>query len=285
MFLLDIAVGYAFDFLISHAKGGKTGLSYYIDKKADEDILIFGSSRAQHHYDPFYIEDSLGLKCLNCGLDGNGIVAAYARYLQILERNNPKVVIYDVQPSYDYLSGDNVKFLDALKPFCREKQIKSIFERFEVKQEMVKMKSNMYCFNSRIIDYLLDFAFLRDINKGYSPYKGSLNVEKIEESETTEDYVCDVDEIRLNLMEDFIEESKKRDVKLFFFVSPTLSNTADSINYQPVMNLCEKHNVQFMDFRTLVSEPACFQDYSHMNVNGVAQYMPLVVETIRKGMN
>ena len=57
--VIDAALGAGFRYLVPHAKGGDTGRIEYICHRTSEDLLIFGSSRAVHHYDPFLLEDSL----------------------------------------------------------------------------------------------------------------------------------------------------------------------------------------------------------------------------------
>ena len=105
MFILDRGFGLAMKYLQDHAKGGYVGHHNYILHQANEDILIFGSSRAIHHYNPQIIEDSLGMSCYNCGQDGNGIVLFYGWWQMIKERYQPKMIVYDVNPSFDLLIG------------------------------------------------------------------------------------------------------------------------------------------------------------------------------------
>ena len=73
MVSLDVVVGVLSDYLVTNAKSGATQKSEYICEKTKEDILIFGSSRAVHHYNPLIIQDSLNMTCYNCGYDACGM--------------------------------------------------------------------------------------------------------------------------------------------------------------------------------------------------------------------
>ena len=77
--IVDVAVGKTFSYLLDHVKGGDNGRNNYICDSLRTDILVFGSSRAIHHYNPLILTDSLGLSCYNCGQDGNGSILNYAR--------------------------------------------------------------------------------------------------------------------------------------------------------------------------------------------------------------
>lgn len=65
----------------------------FISDEVDANILIFGSSRAAHHYVPSILSDSLDMSCYNCGMDGNGIIYGYGKLKTITARYYPKIVI------------------------------------------------------------------------------------------------------------------------------------------------------------------------------------------------
>ena len=65
MVVVDVCIGYAFGYLASHPKGGDNARNNYICESTHEDILIFGSSKAIHHYNPLIFSDSLKMSCYN----------------------------------------------------------------------------------------------------------------------------------------------------------------------------------------------------------------------------
>lgn len=153
--LMDVSFGYICRYLNSHAKGGDTQNHYYIAKECDKDILIFGSSRCSHHYVPKIIEDSLGMSCYNCGVDGNGIIYLYSRLLMMTNRYIPKVIIYDIQQNFDVEVGDNMRYLGWQKRFYDQSGLKEVFKMVN-SMEQYKMWSQLYRYNGDFIQMLSD---------------------------------------------------------------------------------------------------------------------------------
>ncbi|MCD8290157.1 MAG: hypothetical protein LUC91_01490 [Prevotella sp.] len=117
--ICDFAIGFIGGKLVENAKGGDTKRKYSIANNTNEEFLIFGSSRAIHHYDAEILEDTIGMSVHNCGFQGNGIICAYGFYKMITERYYPKVMVYEITPSFDYLVGDNHKYLGELHYFYK----------------------------------------------------------------------------------------------------------------------------------------------------------------------
>ena len=115
---IDVLTGLVCSRLTAMARGGDTARNEYICNGTSEDILVMGSSRAIHHYNPAVIDTVTGMSCYNCGQDGNGVILNYGRLHMILQRYRPRVIIYDVMPEYDLLAGDdNRKYLGWLRPY------------------------------------------------------------------------------------------------------------------------------------------------------------------------
>ena len=98
IFLLDRSLGYLMQHFYEKQPQGETAITTYAIEKAKEDIIIFGSSRASHHYDCKVFQDSLGLSCFNAGKDGMTIIYASTILPVITERHKPKLIILDVNP-------------------------------------------------------------------------------------------------------------------------------------------------------------------------------------------
>ena len=112
----DQSLGLACRYLNSHAKSGDTAKHYYIADQCNEDILIFGSSRAEVTYDPQIIKDSLGLTAYNCGSANSSIILQYGRLSMITQRYCPKLVILDMTTYFDIEKNDVKDELNYIQP-------------------------------------------------------------------------------------------------------------------------------------------------------------------------
>ena len=57
--LVDFTSGKIFGYIRAHAKGGATYRDKYICDEVESDILMVGSSRCEHHYNPILFEDEI----------------------------------------------------------------------------------------------------------------------------------------------------------------------------------------------------------------------------------
>ena len=149
----------------------------------NEDVLIFGSSRAIHHYNPQIITDSLGLTCYNCGQDGNGIIFFYGLWQMIKEHHKPMIIIYNVCTGFDLYEGEsNQRYLGWLRADYDRPSIKSIFTAIEPTEEN-KMMSMLYRHNSKFMQVLTDYfhPIFGIEGNGYLPMKGEMDRMKIKD--------------------------------------------------------------------------------------------------------
>lgn len=271
--IIDIIAGLLFPFLVSNAKGGDNWRNNYICNDTREDVLIFGSSRAIHHYNPSIISDSLNMSCYNCGQDGNGIILNYARYNLILQRYTPKIIIYDIQSSFDLISGDdNHKYLKWLKAYYDKDGIPQIFESVD-KTEKYKMMSNLYRYNSSFIQIVSDCIRPQQSSgeKGYRPLLGEMDRMKISKKKDIYNNVI-YDSLKLSYINKFINANKN--VMVVFVISPTW-NGLDSLQYYPIKKICEEKGLLFINFandQKYMYNYKYFKDGAHLNSVGADEF-------------
>lgn len=275
MFLLDRGFGLAMKYLQDHAKGGYVKHHNYILHQANEDILIFGSSRAIHHYNPQIIEDSLGLSCYNCGQDGNGIVLFYGWWQMLKERHVPKIIIYEITPDFDVKIGDdNNRYLGWLRSEYDNRLVQQIFEDID-STEKYKMQSMMYRYNSKFLQNITDYIHpLFHISpNGYLPAVGELDTMKIKKPEIKEN-IIEYDSLKLKYVEYLIKDCMESDVTLVFAVSP-LWYGMDISNVEPITSLCYKYGIPLYDYsndKRYVGQNKYFKDGMHLNERGADYY-------------
>ena len=281
--IADIALGGALGYLANHVKGGFTQRDAYICNRLETDFLLMGSSRCVRHYNPQIITDSLGLSCYNTGQMGNGIILNYGRLRMMDERRKPKVVVYDINPEFDLLVGDdNHRYLTWLKQHYDREGIDEIFESVD-KTEKYKMCSQMYRYNSRIIELLTDYLhpISNARSNGFSPLKGEIDKTKIR-AISREKKIPKVDSVKLEYINKLIDELEGS--KLYFVVSPRWYGM-DSIQFKPVMEVCKDRGVPFIDFSNdpkYVHHDEYFKNGNHMNARGADEFTRDLIANLKR---
>lgn len=282
---VDFSLGKALEYVVGSIKVGGQGRDNYIANESEDDILVFGSSRAVHHYNTPMLEDSLGLPAYNCGDDGSGIILSYARLSMIKERHQPKIIIQDIIPDFDLFNGDNHKYLGWLKLHWDKECVKSIFDSVD-NTEKYKMSSFLYRYNSRFLQNVVVFCtgMANDGGeKGFRPRRRQMDKMKINSKPLSS--VCyDFDPLKVECLNRFVELTDG--AKLFFVVSPVWYGM-DSRQYAPVKELCEKKGIPLIDFSNnpkYVHNDDFFCDGNHLNARGADEFTKDLIAIIKPYM-
>lgn len=281
MWALDTVIGLGCRYLTTHAKSGDTARNYTIVNRMDADIVLFGSSRCIHHYDPRILSDSLHATCYNCGSNGMGIILFYAYYRMMTERYKPKVVIYDILPGFDLLKSDNYSYLSWLRPYYDHNGIDSLFWTVST-TERYKMMSQMYRYNGKILQMITDnVVTIREEHDGYRPMDGELSYDIDNDIES----VAETDSLKMYYMERLIESCKINGTQLIFTVSPLYKSGMKAMEaYKPLYLLAEKHEIPVLNHFTdtaFINDKTLFWDSFHMNRKGAERYTRTIVKEIK----
>lgn len=280
---IDFAIGKGFSQLVAKTKGGDTGKNNEIADKTRADIILFGSSRCDHHYDPRIIADSLHESCYNAGRDGNGILLMYPYYQMLSSRYQPKMILYDLS-GFDLEEDDHAKYLEWLRQFYGRLVVDSMVWAINP-DERYKMMCQSYRYNGKGLQVISDaiHPIQQDIF-GYKPLEGALDYDPPKDTTS----VCvqkPIDNFKEKYLVRFIQDCKRSGTKLIFFVSPTYGQTRRSVYYEAILHLCRKYGVPFFyhqNDRRFVYNRKYFRDCSHLNHIGAEQYTKLVVTEINK---
>lgn len=264
--ICDFVFGKGMDYVVNHIDTGGQGRDNHICNSADEDILIFGSSRAIQHYNAQMMEDSLGMTCYNCGDEGNGIILSYGRLSMVREKHQPKIIIQDIEPRYDLFKNDNSTYIGWLKARYDREGIPEIFEAVD-KSEGYKMKSQLYRYNTKCIQNI--FVYLTGIStdtgiKGFRPMDVEMDTTRV--APLSEDY--EFDSLKLEFVQKFINKAKGS--KLIFVVSP-IWNGMNTDMTAPIRKMCEEQHILFLDFSNdpkYVRHNDYYRDGRHLNARG-----------------
>lgn len=280
---IDYLVGKTFSLLVTHAAGGDTKrLALIVDELKDE-MVIYGSSRAMHHYDPLILQDSLGISCFNAGRDGNGIIYNYGQYKLMCAHYTPKVIVYDVQQNFDLLEDDKTKYLDWLKRYYGRSGIDSLFWTVD-KTLRVKMLSQMYRYNGSFIQIASDCVSpLQEDVKGYRPLDAFMDYEPLAKPQEKADFVYD--SLKLEYWHRFITDCKQSGTTLFFTLSPLYkAKPSDVAVFKPIIDIAKENGIPFIDHyadTTFCLHRKYFKDTAHMNRIGATTYTQAIIKEFR----
>lgn len=274
--VVDLLAGKLFAFMQTHSPSYLPG---YIANKAREDVIIFGSSKGGTNYNMKLLNDSLEMSCLNCADVANGIIQMYGRYILLTKRYTPKVIIYDIRPQFDLYANDNSKYTMRLKPFYEQTGIDSIIWSTD-KNERYKMFSSLYRNNFQFLEIISEYVK----HSSFVQSDANLSKQKMKVVPiTAEPKPVDFDQLKLQYFEKLIKDCKQRGIYLAFVVSPEFFHY-NSISYVPLVRLCKKYDIPFIDKsgdEDYVGNKDLFADSWHMNYWGATKWSEFIVNYIR----
>lgn len=282
LFIIDCVAGKTFTYMVAHAKGGDNGRNNYICNQVNADILVFGSSRAIHHYNPKIISDSLGMTCYNCGQDGNGSILNFGRLQMIFQRYHPKMIIYDVMPKYDLLEGeDNHRFLGWLRAYYDRSGVTEIFEDID-STEKYKMLCQMYRYNSKFIQITSDFLHpIQSLGyQGFRPLNKNMDMMKVATSDNA--IAVKYDSMKIDYLKRFISTAINGDVTVVVAVSP-MYNGMGKVSLKPIEEYCKQKAIRYVDYSChpkYLHNNRYFCDGGHMNLRGADEFSKDMVKEI-----
>lgn len=268
-FAIDRFVGFCLNSISSSSTAGESGHWNYILNQMDEEVLIFGSSKAAHNYNPSVLKDILKMSCFNCGQDGNGVILYYAWWLEISKRYKPTLIICDVTPWFDFVAeDDNNKHLGLLKNIYSNDDVKAIFEAIDP-MEKYKMSSWMYRYNSKFHQVLADhFLPIYHVQKnGFKPLPGDMDTLKIKK-EKNNNNIIHFDSLKIDFINKFIKATEG--IKRVFVISPEWYDGNPNL-YQPIKDICQRNEIPLIDYSqdtTYVHQNEYFKDGMHLNEAG-----------------
>lgn len=278
----DKLFGMVMDSVLDATEKGDWGRNNYIFNDLKSDVVILGSSRAIHHYNPQIFTDTLGMSCYNCGEDGMGIFLMYARYKAISQRYCPQLIIYEVLPGFDILSEkDNLKYLKYLRPYHGIASVDSVINAISP-LESLKLLSDGYRYNSCFVDIIAqrlskDSETAKDYS--YSPLFKQMDYElNVENAEV------ETDLIKISYLEDLIKCCKTHGTMLIFTASPVYKPISDN-GFMSLKQLCKTYNVPFINHYgdTLYSnESSYFADATHLNKKGADSFASQLASQIKE---
>lgn len=259
----------------------------YISDYCNADILIFGSSRAEQHYNTPMMEDSLKMTAFNCGAGGYGIINSYGYLKMIQRRYIPKIIIYDVTYGFDFTERDNHRFIRLLKTQYEKDDIKNLILRVDP-NERYKMMSYLYRYNSnwihepeRYLQHGLDKTSIQ--KRGYKAMDGTIKIGASKSKRKTISQSFPIDTLKMNFFKDFIASIDTNQTTVIAVISPVWRETSRE-RVAKVKSFFDNLQVPFYDFS---DDPKYYQNnhyfYNsiHLNSDGADEYTKDIIRLLR----
>lgn len=266
----------------------KSGLEFattYSIEKTTANILIFGSSRANHHYNPAIFESQLKMSCQNVGRDGQEIFYHFAVLKAVLHRYSPKIIILDF--NWEEFIKDQVSYdkISSLLPYYRNHPEIHRIVNLKSNYEKIKLFFKSYPYNSTIFYVILgnteyNLKKRNEIN-GYVPLYQIWN-KPVNTYNELKKY--ELDTTKIEIYEAFIKDCINSGIELYIIHSPYFarSNYLDkSIEIGQV--IAKKHNVPFYDFTNdsvFINNQILFSEPAHLNDKGAKIFSNMIINKI-----
>jgi hypothetical protein len=287
VFILDYSIGTVLRYFYFKQQSGLQYRTTYSIETTEADLLIFGSSRANHHYNPDVFEKRTNLSYYNVGRDGNFIFYHSAVLKGILKRHSPKIVILDFVNREFEQNQDSYDRLSSLLPYYgHHPEMRSIIA---LKSELEKLKllSNIYPYNSSMFTIAVgNLGFnkkRKSDNKGYVPLTRIWN-EPIRMDTSSGSYK--IDSIKVKAYNTFIQDCIQAKIKLYIVCSPYFikSNHED---YSVLLgkDIAKKNGIEFFDFSidsVFANSPKLFSDAIHLNESGAKFFSNMLTDSLNQ---
>ena len=275
--ILDFVIGKTLEYLFFKEK--INDVTYVMDR-TQADMLVFGSSRAMHHYVPGIFEQHLHTSFYNCGRDSYVLIYHLAAISAVLNRYKPKRILLDFFPDEFTISEESK--LSMLLPYKDNSAVRP-FIGFNGKFENIKLLSHIYPYNSLFGD-ILSGVFLKrkntDHNDGYIPLEGTMIYHPI----TKFKYGNNID-YRVRILDDFLAGLRKRNVIFTIVISPSYySFPQNDVVVKILGDFCKKYpNVTLVNFENNANfkDSKLFNDEIHLNQTGADKFSKMLAEKLK----
>jgi hypothetical protein len=250
-----------------HGQGKNTRINYTLKQRRD--IVIFGASRAYHHYIPPIIEEETGYTVYNAGEDSKNATYELALLELILQGYTPKIIVYEISDFSRNFDRGNTE----LYPFYYKNQnVRSILLERD-RYARIRFMIHLYAYNQKLYRLLVD-AFIKSKpdHDGYSPLYGIIRKEEISKSikEQSMNQEPKLDTITLNNFIKLIKVCKTHNIKLVFVESPLYFGESAKF-YDIADSLARTNDIPFFKYYKdshFLHNDRLFKDAGHLNNDG-----------------
>lgn len=254
--------------------------------KTDNELAIYGSSRAWRHFDPQILEDSLGLKTYNFGMDGYGFYLQYMRHLEYRKHNpKPKYIILSLDlftfemPKGLYNAGQFIPYMrssDYMKQFLKPLAGFSAYDYYVPLLRYFGKKSEL----KEAIKIGLRGEHQPPLrSRGFAANPEEWNEDFQNAAKMIEKYTVVIDSPVVQLMKQFLTDCKKDGIQVIMVYSPEYTAIKQFLAgkeqlLQLYQQLATQYDIPFLDYSAdaICMDRSNFYNTSHMNIRGATLF-------------
>lgn len=287
-FIIDRSVGYFMEQLAQKPRNDRLKKLNYIVNDIDEEILLFGTSRILHAFDPTIIKDSVEMSIYNCGISGGkNIYTHYMLLNYLLKHHVPRIIVLEINPE-DFLQSEEPYSINKFSHFYGRDEVCDSFMT-QVSQDKGLLFSNLYRYNvisKDLLTGLFRYHTYRS-HDGYEPrdrpkidfYKSQLIKRKYFES--------NIDYKRLEICDEFFSKCLETGIQLILVTFPEYT-IIDEHYFDPVRAIAEKYQIPFFDYHYRLgfeNYPEYFVDKLHLNTKGAEILSSIFAHDLKAYLN
>lgn len=268
--ILDFTIGSALRYYFFKEKFNSVT---YVMNTTKAGFLVFGSSRASHHYEPDAFKEKFHTSFYNCGHDSYRMIYHLAAISAVLERYTPKYLVLDLDPADFEQSEENS--LNMLLPYKDNPAVRE-YIKYNGKFEKYKMISKIYPYNSLIGDIIMGSISTHKAGFGTGS-EGYVQLNAV--MPDTKMALASHDQIipeRVAILDDFLAGLHKRNINITIVISPIYYHfKPNDPTVEIIESLCRKYpNVSFINYENdpAFLDESLFNEEIHMNGAGAGKF-------------
>lgn len=258
-------------------------INYMLNLKGD--LYIFGASGARCHYDTRIIENELGLRSFNAGLNGKNAAYQLGLLKMQLKHHTPKVIIYETGDISEYSAKGRFGIEELYPYFYEYSDIRKMVGE-KNKLDLLKFAFSLYVHNQQLFTIVGDYFGRHSINPtGYHPLDGYANEDEVQIAKKRQQKrdMLNVDPYLEDCLMEFIQICKKNGIDLYLFKSPWLCRV-DFPGTRRIKQIASDERIPFYDFANdpkYFNRMEYFSDATHLNFIGAEEYTKDVVKVLK----
>lgn len=264
--------------------------------KIDDEIFIYGSSRAWVHIDPQLLEEKLGRTAYNFGVDGQNFHIQNLINQELMTYNSKsKYIIYSLD-IFTLRKNDgiyhNIQFLpymfmnNNLHNYLSSYTGHSYFDYY---LPMIR-----YAGKGKVIQEALKFSISNDTSrplrvKGYRGKEAVWNDDLKKAKASTDKFMITIDSSLTAKFNLFLDECKRQDIIVILVYTPEyIEGQNFVVNRAKIISLYEeiakKNNLFFLDYSndTISKQRKYFYNSSHLNKTGAELFTNKLIKDLKK---